>query len=445
MSNTNFTAQTAEGAKGEVLTLALAPGTMIAMMAATHLDLELVLEKSDEVTFVQVRHSPAGQGEIRFVNPFSPRELQRFWTQLNELHRSGWPLPEAAAAVRSAGQRLFEAVFQGEVLGCLRASFDLAQMEQTILRIHIDLSTVPHLANLPWEYLYNPERGEYIALATASPLARYTALQHRIAPLKPPKPLRALAVLAGPISYPRIATDQEWLGLVDTVDFLGADGKLRLERLAKPTLLDLQRRLRQDEYHILHFIGHGVFDKTTGEGQLVFEDEMGRSRLVSGQHLGALMRDHFALRLIVLSGPTRMLVATEHRAFLNVAHSLVQRGVAAVVAPQYAVPQPAWLAYAREFYARVAALEPVDEAMVYARRATGQQEGGPYWGAPVLFTRCADGCLFDDGRAARPELPPGLQESVTARLNSLRIRTASRETMARWSSDLSKPPKSGGS
>jgi hypothetical protein len=409
------------------------------MTSINCLEFDLVLEKTDEGCFAQVRHSPAGQGESRFTNPFAPRDLQHFWSQLGDVQRNGRPLPEVATAVRTAGQQLFEAVFRGEVLGCLRASFDLAQVEQAILRLHIDLNNVPHLENLPWEYLYNPEREEYLALAGESPLARYTGLQHRILPLKAPEPVRALVVAAGPSSYAKVAADQEWLGLLDTVDFLGAGRKLIVERLQKPTLLDLQRRLRQNDYHILHFIGHAIMDKQTGEGQLVLEDETGRSRLINGQHLGALMRDHHSLRLIVLAGPTKTQVATDYRAFLDVARSLVRRGAAAVVAPQFAVPQPAWLTYLREFYTRIANLEPVDMAMVHARQLMGQKEGGPYWGAPVLFTRCVDGYLFDDGSLVQPELPPRVQEEVQARLNSLRIRTASRETMARWGMDLTGP------
>jgi hypothetical protein len=175
---------------------------------------------------------------------------------------------------------------------------------------------------------------------------------------------------------------------------------------------------------------------------LVFEDEMGRSRLVGGQHLGALMRDHYGLRLIILSGPTRSQVDTEYRAFLHVARSLVQRGMAAVIAPQFAMPHSAWFTIMRDLYTRVAALEPIDAALVQARLVTGQKEGGPYWGAPVLYTRCVDGCLFNDGSIDRPELPPGLEETLAYRLNSLRIRSATREAMQRWGGDLTEPPRS---
>ena len=80
---------------------------------------------------------------------------------------------------------------------------------------------------------------------------------------------------------------REWRDFVDTVDYLAADRRILFERLPKPTLLDLQRRLRQHEYHVLHFIGFSIYDPQTQEGVLIFEDENGRGRPVSGQHLGA--------------------------------------------------------------------------------------------------------------------------------------------------------------
>lgn len=412
------------------------------MTRANSLEMLVVLEKSDDGCMVLVRQSPAGRGETPFVNPFPARELARFWATVGDAHRTGRLTPELATYVRATGQQLFEAVFRGEVLGCLRASFDQAQFDHIPLRIHLDLSTVPDLETLPWEYLYNPERKEYLTLTLASPPARYTPFQHRILPLKAPTPLRTLVMTSGPSSYPQFNVNQEWLSLLDSVDFLGAAGQMTLERLPKPTLLDLQRKLRQSDYHVLHYIGHAQFDKITGEGQLVFEDETGRSRPITGQHLGSLMRDHFGLRLVILSAPTRTQVETEYRAFLNVARSLVQRGMAAVIAPQFAVPHSAWLIYLRELYTRVAHLEPVDTAMIEARLIMGQREGGPFWGAPVLYTRCADGCLFSDGSVERPELPTEIAETLAYRLNSMRIRTATREAMARWGEDFTQSPRS---
>jgi hypothetical protein len=176
---------------------------------------------------------------------------------------------------------------------------------------------------------------------------------------------------------------------------------------------------------------------------LVFEDETGRSRLVGGQHLGALMRDHFTLRFMCLTGPTRTGVGTEYSAMLDVARSLVRRGLAAVVAPQLRVTQPAWLAFCQTLYTGLAKLQPVDSAVVQARQAMVEKSEDLGWGAPVLFSRCLDGHLFDDGTLPKEALPDDWESSVTARMNSLRIRTASREVISRWGHDFNLPPRRG--
>jgi hypothetical protein len=431
----NFPNNSADASSGMAPNNSLRPGSFY------HLDLHL--ERSDDGNLCQVRQSPAGQGESRFANPFSPRDLDKLWEVLREVQNTGEAVATQRALVQDAGRRLFEAAFAGEVLGCLRASFDRTDYMKAPLHLHLDLSGTPELERLPWEYMYNPERSEFLALAPMSPLARYTGLQHRVLPAKATKPLRALVVVSVPSSYPRIDADREWLGLLDSVDYLGAEGKLILERLQKPTLLDLQRKLRQNEYHIIHFIGHSVVDKATGEGQLVFEDETGRSRLVNGQHLGALMRDHFSLRYMCLAGPTRMGVGTEYSGMLDVARSLVRRGVAAVVAPQLRASQPAWLAFCQTLYQGLADLQPIDLAIVEARQAMAEESEDLGWGAPVFFSRCNNGCLFDDGTLPKEAMPEEWQANVTARLNSLRIRTASRETITRWGQDFNTPPRKG--
>jgi hypothetical protein len=412
---------------------------------ANHYELDLHFDRSDEGLSSHVRRSPAGQGTARFVLPFARRDLEKIWETLRAVQAAGKATAPQRVMIQDAGRQLFEAAFAGEVLGCLRASFDQTDFDQAPLRLHLDLSATPELEALPWEYLYNSERSEFAALTPESPSVRYTSLQHRILPGQVVKPLRLLVVASGPSSYPRVDVDREWLNLLDSVDFLGAAGKMVVERLQKPTLLDLQRKLRQGEFHLIHFIGHGVMDKATGEGQLVLEDEMGRARLVGGQHLGALMRDHYALRGIVLTGPTHTGVGTEYGALLDVARSLVRRGVAAVIAPQLRVSRPAWLAFCQTLYRGLAEMQPIDAVVVEGRRAMAEKAEDLGWGAPVLFGRVADGLLFDDGSLPKIAQSEAVQAGVTSRLNSMRIRTASRELMERWARDLPDLPKPGDS
>jgi hypothetical protein len=233
-----------------------------------------------------------------------------------------------------------------------------------------------------------------------------------------------------------VDSDRAWIEFLDTIDYLGADGKLVVERLQQPTLHDLQRKLRQGTYHIFHFMGHAVFDKHTADGQFVFEDEMGRSRLVSGEHLGALLRDHHSLRLVCLSGPEGVVFQPEYSPYMASAEQLLRKGMAAVIAPRYETPQAAHLAFYNRLYAALTMLMPIDLAVLDARRGMHEELGGAAWAAPTLFLRVPDGVLFGDDRIEIERLPMDVQDSIQYRLNSLRIRTATLDAMQRWGDDI---------
>ena len=78
--------------------------------------------------------------------------------------------------------------------------------------------------------------------------------------------------------------DDEWKKLENAFEGLIQRGLVKLERLQRPTLGELQKALRRDQFHIFHFIGHGKFVVHRQDGVLLMEDEVtGRGRPVSGQ------------------------------------------------------------------------------------------------------------------------------------------------------------------
>ena len=76
---------------------------------------------------------------------------------------------------------------------------------------------------------------------------------------------------------------------------------MQIDLLDDATLPVLRKRLQSGPYHILHFIGHGAFDRQTQEGVVVLKDETGRGRLVSGQQLGWLVHNYRTLALVILN------------------------------------------------------------------------------------------------------------------------------------------------
>ena len=171
-------------------------------------------------------------------------------------------------------------------------------------------------------------------------------------------------------------------------------GLVVVEQLQHATLSELQQRLRQGEYHIFHFIGHGGFDKQADDGVLLLTDPEGRSRKVSAQFLGTLLHDHRPLRLAVLNA-CEGARASRRDPFAGTAQSLVQQGIPAVIAMQFEVTDDAAICFTREFYASIASGYPVDAALAESRKAIFAEVSEIEWGTPVLYMRAPDGRIFD--------------------------------------------------
>ena len=371
---------------------------------ATEWVFDLFLELTEDGYRASVRTSPAGMATIAFELPLHRRDqhaiVQRLLTDAGD---DAALRNEQFSLARQVGGKLFDTIFHGPIQELWQESWRQAYASRASLRVQLGIGDDPALRALPWEYLYDDTREEFLALSVHTPVVRHQPAAHKIRALAVEPPLRVLVVMAGPDGYPPLAIGRDWRNLVDTVDYLAADGRMTFDRLPKPTLLDLQRRLRQQPYHIVHFVGFAVHDAQTQAGVLVFEDEMGRGRSVSGDHLGKLLSDHYSLRLAVIDVRNAARIGGVDPA-ADVAEQLVRRGApAAVYQPSRLRSRPS-LAFMHAFYDALAAFRPVDVAMAEARRAIQLEESGASWGLPHLVSRIPDGQLFE--RYAPPPPAP---------------------------------------
>ena len=159
----------------------------------------------------------------------------------------------------------------------MAASLSSVAQEGAGLRLRLRFEEdAADLATLPWETLYDPGQGHFVGLGEQSPILRYLSLPRSRSALLVEPPLRVLAVLSSPAGLPPLDMDREWQAIQDALAGLTADGKFVLERLATPSLAALQERLLGEPVHILHFVGHGVFDEGSQAGSLALEDASGR-------------------------------------------------------------------------------------------------------------------------------------------------------------------------
>ncbi len=389
----------------------------------SYLNLDLAIERAEGGYRARVLSSPAGEAASEFAIPFSPLEIENFLLRIGRRRATRRLETSEVDAAKAFGGRLYAAVF-GQSLGrVLSSSIDEASRREAAgLRIRLRLRDAPELIDLPWEFLYNPELNRFLSLSIQTPVVRYLDLPERIRPLVIRPPLRILVMISSPHDLPPLSVHREWEKLSDALGDLRQRGLVDVDRLDDATLPVLQHRLLAGEYPIFHFVGHGVFDERAQDGMLALEDEAGRSRLVSGQYLGALFHDHRALRLAVLNACEGARTSRSDP-FGGVAQSLMQQGVPAVVAMQFEVTDEAAIAFAHRFYEVLADGHLVDTAVAEARKAIFGQGNEIEWGTPVLYLRSPEGQIFDLERveetvsAPRPTEP---REGEAARLDRRR-------------------------
>lgn len=383
------------------------------MPAIEHIrNFELSIGATDGEYIAQVLSAPAGQAQSFFAYPFSSQEMAHLFEM----------------APIEVGSRLFDALFTGDVLVCLRTSQARVGKEGG-LRINLRLPNAPELGTLPWEMLYDTTHKHFLALSETSSINRYLPLPLADESLAVEPPLRILALLSSPTDYqPQLDVEKEWEQIGKAISPITEQGVAALERLEQATWPQLQSYLRQSAVHILHFIGHGFYDHRSENGGLLFEDEDKFAHLVTTQRLIHLLRNHPSLRLVVLNA-CQGATASADNPFTGVAQALVQQGIPAVIAMQREISEGAAHIFGETIYAAIADGYPIDAALTQARLAI-YGDDDLEWATPVLFMRAPDGHLFKfSGQSETPKplplvLPPPLESTSLPRLGNFLGREA---------------------
>jgi hypothetical protein len=234
-------------------------------------------------------------------------------------------------------------------------------------------------------------------------------------------------VLSSPTDLPELDVDGEWRRCKDALAPLTADRTVQLDRLPSPTIAALKTWLRGHDVHVLHFIGHGDYDRTIEDGVLFFTDRYSRRSPVPPTVLGPFLHDHDPLRLVVLNACHSARVDSTD-AFSGMAQGLVQQDCTAVVAMQFPITDSAAAEFTGDFYGALADGLPIDQAVTSARKAllAGHVDE---WATPVLFLRSPDGRVFD--AVSSPSVPAyrrGSSEGEGDALPPLTVATGAEES-----------------
>ncbi len=340
-----------------------------------------------------------GGGRHRVVTTSSAGDHpHEFSSPLNESERLFGEIA-AHGAVEDIGRRLFRCALGGEAGTAFATARQLARQEDRGLRIKLKLSEAPELSLLPWEVLHDGR--EFLALSKHSPVLRYVDVPAPIRELPVDPPVNILAVVSDPVDQVRLDVGLETKRIREAIKPRVQKGLLHFKVLAKATLAELQRELRRNTYHVLHFVGHGTFTESTGQGALLFLKEEGDdSSRVDASRLAAVLGDHRSLRLVMLNS-CKGARASIRNPFASLAVELVRRNLPAVVAMQHDISDEAAIRFGGSFYAALSDGCAVDTAVAEARKAVYLSGNDSEWATPALFARATRTDLFDPQALAR--------------------------------------------
>ncbi len=298
------------------------------------------------------------------------------------------------------GSLLYTALFNDRIEIFFKQSLGEARKARQRLRVQLSFEgKAADLANLPWEYLYSPDTetyaGFFLATDVALVLSHYMPLEMARQALAPAEsPLHILIIVSKPQDLNPVLSDL----VIEAIQSLSEKFPIKVDILITPTVEKLLGTLEGTEPHVVHFIGHGRFDKVQGKGQIALLDGKGENALwIRDREFAEFFVQKSAIpRLVFLhlcEGGAIDFTAN----FAGLAPQLIRAGTQAVVAMKYPITNRAAIIFSRAFYRELAKGEPVDNAVQIGRWQITVNDplayDSPVFGVPVLYMRSRDGII----------------------------------------------------
>jgi hypothetical protein len=301
------------------------------------------------------------------------------------------------AQTLTLGRHLFEALFPREILRIWESSM-IEVDRKNPLRLRLDIRSA-ELTVVPWEIIHDG-RG-YIAMTGLTPLVRCSHDRRQVGPNENTFPLNILMVVSQPSDLQALPNIEREASLIEAgISNLVKDRKVgRVDVIRNATRQRVQNQLMKDNYHVLHYMGHGIFEND--KGYLIFEDENGHSERVDGETASYFFGEA-PLRLLFLNS-CETAVASQTESFLGTAQAALVAGVPAVVAMQDSIVDSVAAKFAQGFYQTLADERTLEFCMAEARKAINSEQGSD-WAIPVLFSNASEGLLWQPEHIKQDEI-----------------------------------------
>jgi len=363
-------------------------------------------------------------------------DLQRIRTRKPPAGAEGPALSEEF--LKLFGAKLFRALFVEKLDRVYRDRLRIARDHDCILRLNLCLPT-SKLAEVPWEYLFDPEEERFLASSEKIAFSRRVPTTQYAEPLTVTQPLRLLVVISNPsdlgkFGFHALDGDKEKKAIEDALAGCYHIEKRFLDKASHTNLQDVLGRFKPN---ILHFIGHGKW--RDDRPNLVITNDADHVKYLNEEMLCELLRGQKELKVVLLAAcqsgqvregdgdglaldrvdedvspvgeddwdsPARDEMDEDvspvggddrgdwawgevevGRSLVGMAPELLKMGIPAVLAMQHGVREDTARRFAFHFYKALADEEPIDAAVNLARRdLLLHAENRRDFGTPVLYT-----------------------------------------------------------
>jgi len=271
--------------------------------------------------------------------------LEQYWEQFYEAGSTARG-KQVENFLADLGRELYRQVFGSEEASTIVNKWLQIPAKQHQISI---ISSIPRVLSLPWELLHDDD---FLTLRHGFSLVRRLS-ENKIAgsAVSVELPLRVLLVSPRPHDLdfidPRIIARE----MLDELQEQIEAGKIVVEFLRPPTLKALNDRLENNklpQVHVLHFDGHGEFDKRSSLGILFFEKKNGQRDTVPSEQIAQILKNNGVLLVVMTSCQSAL--GAEDNIFSNLTTRLVKSDIHAVVGMSASILVSSAACYVEAFY-----------------------------------------------------------------------------------------------
>lgn len=344
-------------------------------------------------------------------------ELSAVPNTLDEFQRSS-PRTSPRDSMKKLGENLFNSLLDGLTGRVYQQALEVAASTSQGLRIKLSLNDT-ELDTLPWEFLYDPMRGDFVALSVNSPLLRTRRVPKARAIEPVELPVRILVATSELVPMDAAAEVRIIEGLREK------NSACQINVLKQTGPAQFFNAIRHLDFHVLHIIANGRVEPAQGSvpyraSTLRFVGDTPNDwpeSSVDVSRLRYLCEENKNLRLICLNGDYTDQMASQ-----------LAEVCPAVIGWRGANGNRAYLSFSEGLYSSLLMGQPLEVAITQGRQHIDlNQPGGKEWGMPVCYLQAPHGAFFPNSRKTEVRRARNIDSVIEQQRDSLKDRAHSRK------------------